>query len=326
VLDICGGEKMIEFDGIEAITGDFRGALVTIGNFDGVHLSHQHICGKLAAEAKAAGRKSLVITFDPHPKMILHPNIRPFYLSTTRAEKMARLAACGVDAVAVIHFDLAYSKTTAADFVQEFLCKKLGITKVIIGHDYVFGQARQGNDAYLIEQGRTCGFSVEVIEAFKIDGEIVSSTLIRNYILAGDMKTAARLMGRFYNVAGPVGTGAGRGAGLGFPTANIAPEKDLLPPPGIYAAFVMVDGRRYMGALNIGAKPTFQDYTSTLEVFLLDFAGDLRGEKINVFFVEKMREIVRFDSPESLKRQIAADVDKARQILQDNKLEEKNLC
>lgn len=310
---------MIEFEGIESITEDFRGAFVTIGNFDGVHLSHQHICGKLAAEAKAAGRKSLVITFDPHPKMILHPNIRPFYLITTRAEKMARLAACGVDGVVVIHFDLAYSKTTAADFVQGFLCKKLGVGKVIIGHDYVFGQARQGNDAYLIEQGKVCGFSVEVIEAFKINGEIVSSTLIRNYILAGDMKTAARLMGRPYNAAGIVGSGAGRGAGLGFPTANIEAEKELLPPPGIYAAFVMVDGKRYMGALNIGAKPTFGDYTSTFEVFLLDFAGDLRGKKINVLFVEKMRDIVKFDSPESLKRQIEADVKQARQILKDNK-------
>lgn len=310
---------MIEFEGIESITEDFRGAFVTIGNFDGVHLSHQHICGKLAAEAKAAGRKSLVITFDPHPKMILHPNIRPFYLITTRAEKMARLAACGVDGVVVIHFDLAYSKTTAADFVQGFLCKKLGVGKVIIGHDYVFGQARQGNDAYLIEQGKVCGFSVEVIEAFKINGEIVSSTLIRNYILAGDMKTAARLMGRPYNAAGVVGFGAGRGTGLGFPTANIETEKELLTPPGIYAAFVMVDGKRYMGALNIGAKPTFGDYTSTFEVFLLDFAGDLRGKKINVLFVEKMRDIVKFDSPESLKRQIETDVKQARQILKDNK-------
>ena len=309
---------MIEFEGIEAITGDFRGAFVTIGNFDGVHLSHQHICGKLAWEAKQAGRKSLVITFDPHPKLILHPNIRPFYLITTQTKKMARLAACGVDAVAVIHFDLAYSKTTAAEFVQGFLCKKLGVSKVIIGHDYVFGQARQGNDAYLIEQGRICGFSVEVIEAFKINGEIVSSTLIRNYILAGDVKTAAKLMGRFYNVAGPVGSGAGRGEGLGFPTANIEPEKELLPPPGIYAAFVMVDGSCYMGALNLGAKPTFEDYSSTFEVFLLDFTGDLRGKKINVLFVEKLREIVKFDSPESLKRQITLDVEKARQILKDN--------
>ncbi|PKN85542.1 MAG: riboflavin biosynthesis protein RibF [Deltaproteobacteria bacterium HGW-Deltaproteobacteria-1] len=305
------------FEGIENITGDFRGAFVTIGNFDGVHLSHQHICRKLAAEAKKSGQKSLVITFDPHPKMILHPNIRPFYLITTRSEKIALLEACGVDATVIIPFDLHYSKITAAEFVQDFLWKKLAITKIIIGHDYVFGQARQGNDAFLKAQGRKLGFSVEVIAAFKIDQEIVSSTLIRNCILSGDIPSAARLLGRFYNVAGTVGSGAGRGTGLGYPTANIEPEKELLPPSGIYAAFVMVDGNRYMGALNIGAKPTFEDYTSTFEVFLLDYEGDLRGGKINVLFVEKLRDIVKFDGPESLKRQIAADVEKTKEILKN---------
>ena len=308
---------MIVFEGIERITKDYRGAFVTIGNFDGVHLSHQHICRMLASEAKSAGQKSLVITFDPHPKMILHPNIRPFYLITTRPEKLDLLKQCGVDAAVIISFDLNYSKITAEQFVQDFLWKKLAITKIIIGHDYTFGQARQGNDAYLKSQGRKLGFSVEVIPAFKIDDEIVSSTLIRNDILAGDVQTATRLLGRYYNVAGTVGSGAGRGAGLGYPTANIEPEKELLPPPGIYAAFVTVDGHQYMGALNIGAKPTFEDYTSTFEVFLLDYAGDLRGKKINVLFVEKLRDIVKFDGPESLKRQIAADVKKTKEILKN---------
>jgi riboflavin kinase/FMN adenylyltransferase len=308
---------MIIFEGIETIIKDYRGAFVTIGNFDGVHLSHQHICRMLASEAKIAGQKSLVITFDPHPKMILHPNIRPLYLITTRSEKLNLLEQCGVDATVIITFDLNYSKMTAEQFVQAFLWKKLAITKIIIGHDYTFGQARQGNDAYLKAQGRKLGFSVEVISAFKIDDEIVSSTLIRNNILAGDVQAATRLLGRYYNVAGAVGSGAGRGAGLGYPTANIEPEKELLPPPGIYAAFVTVDGHRYMGALNIGAKPTFEDYTSTFEVFLLDYAGDLRGKKINVLFVEKLRDIVKFDGPESLKRQIAADVKKTQEILKN---------
>jgi len=306
------------FEGIESIDEDFRGAFVTIGNFDGVHLSHQHICRKLAAEAKKSGQRSLVITFDPHPKMILHPNIHPFYLLTTRSEKMALLEGCGVDATVIIHFDLNYSKITAEEFVRDFLWKKLAITKIIIGHDYVFGQARQGNDAFLKAQGRKLGFSVEVIKAFKIDNEIVSSTLIRNCILSGDIPAATRLLGRFYNVEGVVVSGAGRGTGLGYPTANIEPEKELLPPSGIYAAFVMVDGKRYMGALNIGAKPTFEDYTSTLEVFLLDYEGDLRGKKLNVLFVEKLRDIVKFDGPESLKRQIAADVEKTKIILKNN--------
>ncbi len=313
---------MIVFEGIEAITNDFRGAYVTVGNFDGVHRSHQHICRKLATEAKKAGQKSLVITFDPHPKMILHPNIQPFHLITTKAEKMARLADCGIDATVIIPFDKAYARTTAEQFAQGFLCKRLTISKIIIGHDYTFGQARQGNDAYLIAEGKRCGFGVEVIEAFKIDGDIVSSTLIRNCILSGDLPAAARLLGRYYNVAGVVGFGAGRGAGLGYPTANITPEKVLLPPPGIYATWVGLGDHRYMGALNIGAKPTFEDYTSTIEVFLLDFAGDLRGKTMDILFVEKLRDIVKFDNVESLKRQIASDVEKTKQILQKPILEE----
>jgi len=306
---------MIVFEGIEKITKDFRGAYVTIGNFDGVHLSHQHICRKLAGEAKKAGQKSLVITFDPHPKMILHPNIRPFYLITTRAEKIDRLEKCGVDATVIITFDQQYSKTTAEQFVHEFLWKKLAISKIIIGHDYTFGQARQGNDAYLKAQGRKLGFSVEVIPAFKIGDEIVSSTLIRNYILAGNVGTAGRLLGRCYNVAGRVVSGAGRGTGLGYPTANIEPEKELLPSPGIYAACVSIGESLYQGALSIGAKPTFEDYTSTFEVFLLNYTGDLRGGKLNVLFVERLRDIVKFDGPESLKRQIAADVERTKELL-----------
>lgn len=308
---------MIVFDGIAGITKDFRGAFVTIGNFDGVHLSHQHICRKLAAEAKKAGRKSLVITFEPHPKMILHPNIRPFYLITTRTEKMALLEKCGVDATVIIAFDLNYSRITAEQFVQDFLWKQLQITKIIIGHDYTFGQARQGNDAYLKTQGRKLGFSVEVIPAFKIDDEIVSSTLIRNDILAGDVRAATRLLGRPYNVAGTVVSGAGRGTGLGYPTANIEQEKELLPSPGIYAAWITVDGQSYRGALSIGVKPTFEDYTVSFEVFLLDYTGDLRGKKLNVLFVERLRDIVKFDGPESLKRQIAADVEKTKEILKN---------
>ena len=309
---------MIVFNGIENITGDFRGAFVTIGNFDGVHLSHQHICRKLALESKEAGKKSLVITFDPHPKMILHPDIHPFYLLTAMQEKLDLLEGCGVDATVVIAFDMKYSQTTAEQFVRDVLWQKLAITKIIIGHDYTFGQGKQGNDAYLIAQGQKLGFAVEVIDAFKVEDNIVSSTLIRNFILQGDIRSATQLLGREYNVAGLVVKGFGRGIKLGFPTANIEPEKELMPPPGIYAAYVMVEGKSYMAAINIGVKPTFADYTFTFEAHLLDFTGDLKGKKINVLFVEKLRDIVKFDSPASLKRQIAADVERTKEILKIN--------
>ncbi|HOG10325.1 MAG TPA: bifunctional riboflavin kinase/FAD synthetase [Smithella sp.] len=309
---------MIIFRSTENITGDFRGSFVSIGNFDGVHLSHQFICRKLASEAKQAGTKSLVITFDPHPKMILHPNIRPFFLITTLDEKLERLAACGIDGVLVIPFTMEYSKTTAEEFVHNFLGRKLAIGKIIIGHDYTFGQGKKGNSDYLIAAGRDMGFAVEVVDAVKSGNDIISSTLIRKSIIEGNLKKAAVLLGRYYNVAGKVVTGFGRGVTLGFPTANIEPEKELLPPPGIYAAFVDAEEKRYQAVLNIGAKPTFEDYTFSFEVHLLDFSGDLREKRINTDFVEKLRDIVKFDSPETLKKQIAADVEKAKTILLEN--------
>jgi riboflavin kinase/FMN adenylyltransferase len=303
---------------------NFRGSFVTIGNFDGVHLSHQFICRKMALEAKAAGAKSLVITFDPHPKMILHPNIRPFYLITTLDEKLKLLEGCGVDGTLVIPFSTEYSKVTAEQFVYEFLGKKLAVKKIIVGHDYTFGQARQGNGDYLISAGAKLGFNVEVVDAFKIGDDIVSSTLIRNLILAAQVNSVFSFMGRWYNVAGVVVSGHGRGVSLGFPTANLEPEKELLPPPGIYAAFAWLEGKCYLAALNLGEKPTFADYTYTFEAHLLDFTGDVRSKKINILFVEKLRDIIKFDSPEQLKRQIAADVERIRTILQNN-MEKKEL-
>ena len=310
---------MLVFKNIENITEDFRGSFVTIGNFDGVHLSHQFICRKLALEARAAGTKSLVITFNPHPKMILHPNIRPFYLLTSLDEKLKLLEGCGIDGTLVIPFSQEYSKITAEKFVYEFLGKKLAVKKIIVGHDYMFGQAKQGNSDYLISSGAQLGFTVEVVDAFKVGTDIISSTLIRNLILQGEVNSVFKFMGRFYNVAGIVVSGKGRGAALGFPTANLEPEKELLPPPGIYAAFAELAGKRYMSALNIGEKPTFADYTFTFEAYLLDFAGDVRGKKINILFVEKLRDIIKFDSPETLKKHIAADVEKVREILLKNR-------
>jgi riboflavin kinase/FMN adenylyltransferase len=306
---------MVVFNSIEAVTGDFRGAFVTIGNFDGVHLSHQYICRKLAAEAKQAGAKSIVITFNPHPKMILHPDIRPFYLITTIEERLRMLEECSINAVAVISFTMDYSRTSAQQFVEKELVRKLAIKKIIVGHDYKFGRGKSGTSDYLIAAGREHNFDVEIIDAFKVGDDIVSSTLIRNLLLAGNVKKASTLLGRWYNVTGVVEKGHGRGVGLGFPTANLKAQKELIPAAGIYAAYAFRQGKRYLAAVNIGEKPTFADDVSTFEVFLLDFSEELLGETIDVHFVEKLRDIVKFDGPEKLKKQIAADVEKTRTLL-----------
>jgi riboflavin kinase/FMN adenylyltransferase len=303
------------FKSIESVTEDFQGSFVTVGNFDGVHLGHQFVFRKLLSEAREAKSKALVITFDPHPKMILHPNIRPFYLITTINEKFRLIEDCGIDGVLVIPFSLDYAKVTAAEFVQEVLVKKLGIKKIIVGHDYTFGHAKKGSSDYLMYCGRRLGFGVEIVDAFKVDNDIISSTFIRTLILQGDCKKVTVLLGRHYNVAGKVVPGKGRGIGLGFPTANIEPEKELLPLAGVYAAHVDVEGKRYAAVLNIGDKPTFADSTLTFEVHLLDFLGNLKGMMLNTFFVERIRDIIKFASPEELKNQILKDVQQARFIM-----------
>jgi riboflavin kinase/FMN adenylyltransferase len=301
--------------GIDEIPSEFRDAFVTIGNFDGIHLGHRLIFEQVIAAAKKEKGKALVITFDPHPKMLLHPERRPFYLITSLEEKIRLLDEIGIDAVILIPFSLEFAKTTAEAFIHDILWDKLHIRKIFIGHDYTFGRGKEGNEAYLVLHGSKLGFNVDVVNAFTIKGGIVSSTRIRNAILDGDVKTAAGLLGRPYNLSGPVVEGHRRGAGLGFPTANIDPEKVLVPARGVYAVIVEVDGQRYQGVLNIGYNPTFADEKQSIEVHLLEFTGNIYGMTLEVLFIERIRNEVKFDGPDKLVAQILQDIDRARFIL-----------
>jgi riboflavin kinase/FMN adenylyltransferase len=301
--------------GIDEIPSEFRDAFVTIGNFDGIHLGHRLIFEQVIAAARKEKGKALVITFDPHPKMLLHPERRPFYLITSLEEKIRLLDEIGIDAVILIPFSLEFAKTTAEAFIHDILWDKLHIRKIFIGHDYTFGRGKEGNEAYLVLHGSKLGFNVDVVNAFTIKGGIVSSTRIRNAILDGDVKTAAGLLGRPYNLSGPVVEGHRRGAGLGFPTANIDPEKVLVPARGVYAVIVEVDGQRYQGVLNIGYNPTFADEKQSIEVHLLEFTGNIYGMTLEVLFIERIRNEVKFDGPDKLVAQILQDIDRARFIL-----------
>ncbi|MBN1615423.1 MAG: bifunctional riboflavin kinase/FAD synthetase [Deltaproteobacteria bacterium] len=301
--------------GIDRIPSELKNAVVTIGNFDGIHLGHRLIFEQVIAEARSQKVKAVVISFDPHPKMLLHPERKPFYLITSLEEKIRLLDEIGIDALILIPFSLEFSKTTAEAFVGGILWEKLHIRKIFIGHDYTFGRGKEGNEAFLVQQGKKLGFDVDVINAFTINGGIVSSTRIRNAILDGDVKTADAMLGRPYNLSGPVVEGHRRGAGLGFPTANIDPEKVLVPARGVYAVLAEVDGKRYQGVLNIGYNPTFADEKRSVEVHLLDFEGDLYGKTLEVLFVERIRDEVKFDGPDKLVAQIRQDIDKARIIL-----------
>jgi riboflavin kinase / FMN adenylyltransferase len=301
--------------GSENIPESLKGAFVTIGNFDGVHLGHRFIFGRLVEEAHREGRPAVAISFDPHPKMVLHPERRPFYLITTLEEKIGLLAGLGIDAFILIPFSVEYAKTTAEEFVRGILWERLRIRRILIGHDYTFGRGREGNEAFLTEAGQRLGFEIEVMNAFCVGDTVISSTKIREALLAGEVRFAATLLGRSYNLAGRVVSGNHRGVGLGFPTANIAPDKELVPARGVYAVRVLREGKRHDGVLNIGFNPTFADGKRSVEVHIFDFHQDIYGEPIEVLFIERIRDEVRFESPEKLIAQIERDITRAREML-----------
>ena len=303
----------------ENIPDRLKGAFVTIGNFDGVHLGHRFIFRRLVEEAHREGRPAVAISFDPHPKMVLHPERRPFYLITTLEEKINLLVGLGIDAFILIPFSLEYARTTAEEFVREILWERLRIRRILIGHDYTFGRGKEGNEVFLTEAGRRLGFEVEVMDAFCVGDIVISSTKIREALLAGEVRFAATLLGRPYNLAGRVISGNQRGVRLGFPTANIAPDKELVPARGVYAVRVLREGKRHDGVVNIGFNPTFADKKRSVEVHIFDFHEDIYGESIEILFIERIRDEVRFESPEKLIAQIDRDIDRVREILKSEK-------
>ena len=305
--------------GSENIPDRLKGAFVTIGNFDGVHLGHQFIFRMLVEEARREGRPAVVISFEPHPQRVLHPERRPFYLIASPEEKIRLLAGLGIDAFILIPFSFEYARTTAEEFVREVLRERLRIRRILIGHDYTFGRGKEGNEAFLTEAGRRLGFEVEGINAFCVGDIVISSTKIREALLAGEVRFAATLLGRPYNLSGRVIYGNQRGVRLGFPTANIAPDKELVPARGVYAVRVIREGKRHEAILNIGFNPTFADGKRSIEVHIFDFHEDIYGESIEILFSERIRDEVRFESPEKLIAQIDRDIARAREILKSEK-------
>lgn len=302
---------------IESIPPEFREGFVTIGNFDGIHRGHQQIFRQLLLAARHEGAPALVMTFDPHPKQVLHPERRPFYLINTPDERARILAGMGMDALCLLPFSLDFARCSAEDFIRTILWDGLRVRRIYIGHDYAFGRDKGGNEKLLRAWGRRLGFQVRAIPAVSVGGRVVSSTRIRQAILAGDVAQASACLGRFYNVAGQVIRGHGRGARLlGVPTANLAPEKNLLPRTGVYAVFAAWRGQRFPAVLSLGCNPTFGDGRLSMEVHLLDVSEDLYGERIDVLFVDRLRDERTFPGPDALVQQMHADVRLARALLQ----------
>jgi riboflavin kinase / FMN adenylyltransferase len=290
-------------------------SIVTIGVFDGVHIGHQHLIRQLVEEARATGRLAVVVTFHPHPDVILRGLTGRYYLNTPE-ERAELFAAMGVDAVVTLPFDQALREQRAADFVA-LLLRHVRMSALWIGSDFALGYKREGNVAFLRERGEALGFSVHSIDLITAGHATVTSTGIREAIALGDMAQAAAWLGRPYAVTGEVVHGQARGRTIGFPTANIRPwELLLLPANGIYAGWASFEGERYMAATNVGYRPTFNGDDVTVEAYLLDFEGDLYGKILTVTFDLRLREEQRFSGIDALITQIRADVAAARAFLE----------
>lgn len=299
---------------VDHIPEELRGSIVTIGNFDGVHRGHRLIFETMIDEARRSGAQTVVITFEPHPKKVIHPERRPFFLLTPLEEKLSLIESCGIDAVLVIDFDRDFAETTAHAFVSSILWDGLRLKKLFIGYDYSFGKGRVGNAVFLKEQGTRLGFTVCQVEAVSVGDTVVSSTNIRLSILDGDVRLVSRMLGRYYDVRGTVVKGYRRGTGMGFPTANIASEK-VIPRIGVYVIYAVIDGRRYEGVLNIGFNPTFGNNELSIEGHLFDFQGDIYGKDVTILFVERIRDEMKFPGPAELAEQISRDILRGKEIL-----------
>ena len=295
--------------------GPLHDAVIAIGNFDGVHRGHRAVIGAARKRAQSLGRKAAALTFDPHPRLFLRPQDQLFQLSTVR-NKLRLLAASGLDGAIVMDFDAALAGTSAADFIERILVGRFGIGGAAIGFDFHFGHKRAGSPSYLKEQGARLGFAVDIVPPLEDEGRPVSSGAVRAALADGKVVEATELLGAPWFVSGEVIHGAKRGRALGFPTANIRLDPSCALKHGVYAVRVAVGDRRYDGVANFGVRPMFDDGAPLLEAFLFDFDGDLYGQTVDVALIGWIRQEQKFESVETLKRQMAADSAQARDALE----------
>ena len=298
----------------EILSKPLDASVITIGNFDGVHRGHIEIFRHLKLRSAQLGIPSVVVTFEPHPMAVLAPESAPA-LITTSEQKAALIAEAGVDYLAIIDFTPEFSQVSADSFVRDILFKSLGLRHIIIGHDYAFGKDRQGSFETLARLGVENGFTLEDLDPVGEGDMIFSSSMARRFISSGDMAAAAAILGRYHAISGQVVRGRQIGAKLGFPTANIVTRNELIPPDGVYAVMVAVDDSLLPGACSIGTNPTFGDGERTIEVFLLDYSGQLYELEIAVCFVQRLREVRKFYNVEELIQTVEQDIVTTRVVL-----------
>ena len=299
-------------DGAQGVEiGPLHGAVVAIGNFDGVHRGHRAVIGAALKRAKMLKRKAAALTFAPHPRLFLRPRDALFQLSSEH-DKLRLLAASGLDGAIVMNFNAALAATSAQDFIERILVGRFGIGGAAIGFDFHFGNNRKGSPAYLAEEGARLGFAVDIAPPLEDEGRPVSSGAVRAALSQGKVVEATELLGAPWFVSGEVIHGEKRGRDLGFPTANLKLDPACGLKHGIYAVRVAVGDMRYDGVASFGVRPMFDDGAPLLEVFLFDFDGDLYGQTIDIAFIGWIRHEQKFDSIEALKRAMLADAAQAR--------------
>jgi len=296
-----------------------KGTIVTVGMFDGVHRGHWAVLEEIRERARAADRRSVLVTFDPHPLRIVRPEHAPRLL-TTPLEKKEILAESGLEYAVFITFTETLSRYSPRRFVEEILVGRLHVEELVIGYDHGFGRGRSGNADTLREIGAVIGFGVDVVPPVEAGGEAVSSTRIRAAVADGRMEEASMCLGRPYSIRGVVVRGDGRGRGLGFATANleVSASEKLIPPAGIYAVRGVLKQGTYVGALHLGPRPTFIGSPPSIELHLLDFDSDIYGEAVRVDFVQYLRPVLPFDSAQALIEQMRADIDLARRVVDED--------
>jgi len=304
---------MQHYHSLEAAS--FQNSWLTIGVFDGVHRGHREIIQKLVSDAHAHHAPAVVLTFHPHPATVLTG--REIRCLTTPDERADLLAALGVDVVITQRFTSNLSTATALEYMTT-LKKSLGLSHLLIGYDFALGKGREGNAARLTEIGLELNYSVEVVSALSDESGVISSTEIRKLISTGNITEASKLLGYSYQLGGEVIHGEGRGKTINFPTANVNyPKGKVMPPNGIYACWAHLGSQKFMAATNIGLNPTFtpERQIPSLEAYLLDFDRDIYGETMQLEFVTRLRDEIRYTSVDALIKQIHDDVDKTRAIL-----------
>jgi riboflavin kinase/FMN adenylyltransferase len=306
---------MIRLDNRAPIPDSLHGAVIALGNFDGFHQGHQAVVGEAIAWAHAEGRPAIVATFDPHPVRHFQPKAEPFRL-TTLDQRQELFAAAGADAMLVFHFDAVMAGMPADLWIEQTLAGQFGAAGVVTGNDFTFGKGRGGNPSVLREVGDRLGIRVRSVGPVHDAQGPISSSRIRAALKAGDCQTAARLLTRPFAIRGGVQHGDKRGREIGFPTANLDLGTYLRPRYGIYAVTGhLPNGRIVPGAANIGVRPQFDPPKELLEPHFFDFSGDLYGQEIDVAFHHFLRPEAKFDSLDALTRQIAADCERARELL-----------